>query len=47
MKYRTDFKLEVVPLFELVSSTLQAALSRTECASELIVHSDQGRRYKI
>lgn len=30
------------PVFELVSSTLQAALSRTECASELIVHSDQG-----
>jgi len=30
------------PVFELVSSTLQTALSRTECASELIVHSDQG-----
>lgn len=35
------------PVFELVSSTLQAALSRTECASELIVHSDQGWHYKM
>ena len=35
------------PVFELVSSTLQAALSRTRCASELIVHSDQGWHYKM
>lgn len=35
------------PVFELVSSTLQAALSRTGCASELIVHSDQGWHYKM
>lgn len=35
------------PVFELVSSTLQAALSRTECALELIVHSDQGWHYKM
>ena len=35
------------PVFERVSSTLQAALSRTECASELTLHSDQGWRYKM
>jgi transposase InsO family protein len=35
------------PTLELVSVTLQAALSRTECASELIVHSDQGRPCEI
>lgn len=35
------------PVFELVSSTLEAALSRTRCAAELIVHSDQGWHYKI
>ncbi len=34
------------PVFELVSSTLRAALSRTRCAAELIVHSDQGWHYK-
>lgn len=35
------------PVFELVSSTVQAALSRTRCVSELIVHSDQGWHYKM
>lgn len=35
------------PVFELVSSTLEAALSRTKCADELIVHSDQGWHYKM
>lgn len=35
------------PVFELVSSTLRAALSRTRCAAELIVHSDQGWHYKM
>ena len=35
------------PVFELVSSTLEAALSRTRCAAELIVHSDQGWHYKM
>lgn len=35
------------PVFELVSSTVQAALSRTGCTSELIVHSDQGWHYKM
>lgn len=35
------------PVFELVSGTLRAALSRTRCASELIVHSDQGWHYKM
>ena len=34
------------PVFELVSSTLEAALARTKCADELIVHSDQGWHYK-
>jgi transposase InsO family protein len=35
------------PIFELVSHTLQEALSRTGCISELIVHSDQGWHYKM
>lgn len=35
------------PVFELVSSTLQSALSRTRCAAELVVHSDQGWHYKM
>jgi putative transposase len=35
------------PVFELVSSTLQVALSRTKCTAELIVHSDQGWHYKM
>lgn len=35
------------PVFELVSSTLEAAFSRTRCAAELIVHSDQGWHYKM
>jgi len=30
------------PVYELVDSTLQVALSRTECTAGLIVHSDQG-----
>lgn len=35
------------PVFELVSSTLEAALTRTRHAAELIVHSDQGWHYKM
>ena len=35
------------PVFELVSSTLRAALSRTACTAQLIVHSDQGWHYKM
>jgi putative transposase len=35
------------PVFELVSSTLQAALSQTRHTAELIVHSDQGWHYKM
>jgi len=35
------------PVFELVSSTLRAALAQTRCVTELIVHSDQGWHYKI
>jgi putative transposase len=35
------------PVFDLVSSTLEAALSRTNCSAELIVHSDQGWHYKM
>ncbi len=35
------------PVFELVASTLRAALSRTACTAQLIVHSDQGWHYKM
>ena len=35
------------PVFELVSRKLEAALSRTSCAAEPIVHSDQGWHYKM
>lgn len=35
------------PVFDLVSDTLRDALARSECASELIVHSDQGWHYKM
>lgn len=35
------------PVFDLVSNTLQAALSQTKDASGLIVHSDQGWHYKM
>ena len=30
------------PVFEMVSSMLETALSRTNCVAGLIVHSDQG-----
>ena len=40
-------KMAKRPVFELVSSTLRAALSRTACTAELIVHSDQGWHYKM
>ncbi len=35
------------PVFEMVSSMLETALSRTSCAAGLIVHSDQGWHYKM
>ena len=35
------------PVFELVSSTLRAALSHAGCVADLIVHSDQGWHYKM
>ena len=35
------------PIFELVSGTLRAALSRSERTAKLIVHSDQGWHYKM
>jgi transposase InsO family protein len=35
------------PVFELVSGTFEAALSRTNCGAKLIVHSDQGWHYKM
>ncbi len=35
------------PVFELVCSTLQTALSRNKCSAKLIVHSDQGWHYKM
>lgn len=41
------YRMARSPVFELVSSTLEAALSQTKCAAELIVHSDQGWHYKM
>ena len=35
------------PVFDLVSGTLRAALSRAEHTGELTVHSDQGWHYKM
>jgi putative transposase len=35
------------PVFDLVSGTLQSALSRSQCTAELTVHSDQGWHYKM
>lgn len=35
------------PVFDLVSDTLREALARSTCASELVVHSDQGWHYKM
>jgi len=35
------------PVFDLVSDTLREALARSACASELVVHSDQGWHYKM
>lgn len=35
------------PVFELVSGTLRAALSQSEGAADLTVHSDQGWHYKM
>ena len=42
-----SYRMARRPIFELVSSTLKAALSRTSCAADLIVHSDQGWHYKM
>lgn len=41
------YRMATRPVFELVSGTLEAALSRIRSASELIVHSDQGWHYKM
>ena len=35
------------PMFELVSDTLRIAIERSECVTELTVHSDQGWQYKM
>lgn len=35
------------PVFELVSGTLQAALSQSKTTNKLTVHSDQGWHYKM
>ncbi len=35
------------PVFEMVSSMLEAALSQAVCATSLIVHSDQGWHYRM
>jgi len=35
------------PIFDLVSGTLKAALSQSECTNKLTVHSDQGWQYKM
>ncbi len=42
-----SYRMARSPVFELVSSTLEAALLRTRCTAELIVHSDQGWHYKM
>ena len=41
------YRMAKRPVFEMVSGTLRAALSRFECTAELIVHSDQGWHYKM
>ncbi|MEF9965325.1 MAG: IS3 family transposase [Comamonas sp.] len=41
------YRMAKRPVFEMVSGTLRAALSRSECTAELIVHSDQGWHYKM
>lgn len=35
------------PVFEMVSSMLEAALTQASCAADLIVHSDQSWHYKM
>jgi transposase InsO family protein len=35
------------PVYELVASTVNVALSRNDCSAGLIVHSDQGWHYKV
>ena len=41
------YKMAKRPVYELVESTLKVALSRTDCAAWLIVHSEQGCHYKM
>lgn len=41
------YRMASRPVFELVASTLEAALAQTKGARELIVHSDQGWHYKM
>jgi putative transposase len=41
------YKMARRPVFEMVYSTLEAALARTVRTAELIVHSDQGWHYKM
>lgn len=41
------YRMAKRPVFELVSSTLEAALSHIRCTAGLVVHSDQGWHYKM
>lgn len=42
-----SYRMARRPVFELVSGTLETALSRAKSAADLIVHSDQGWHYKM
>ena len=41
------YRLAGRPVFEIVSSMLEAALSRASCVVDLIAHLDQGWQYKM
>ena len=42
-----SYRMARRPVFELVSGTLETALSRAKSTADLIVHSDQGWHYKM
>jgi putative transposase len=42
-----SYRMARRPVFELVSETFRAALSRSKSVTELTVHSDQGWQYKM
>ena len=41
------YRMAKRPVFDLVFDTLREAIARSECTSDLIVHSDQGWHYKM